>query len=447
MTQVGEGIVAYIIQLLSDKYLFAGVESVTFDSGVKLYRIGVNQAEEEFPPAGTPHWTSTYSYAALYARQGGAGETKAVKVNVRWSQKGCDGSAKVRGESSDGQVVIEGSFSISGDRGSADVTCEFKKKPAVVTNYGRGLAFTWTVTASGETASAPGGTPLRLFFTDAHPKPVNWSGEYAGHYLRIADWATTWAAGKSGESAVLAALWDKFSDGTQARLPHVTGFSYWKTGAPAQGLKQLLDPMYRDPDGIYVGVGAQELGWSCRAIAHTFMECLALNGIKCEEVEPKRPSGTLTFLVHNWESTPTPVNWADLYFAGVWVGSLWPPLNTAVPATITAASGSAYTIDMVKKPGVPAQGQPKAPLMFSNHWIVRVGGKLYDTSYGGAPHPDDPTAYGKASFGGWLVRTSPVPGGSIPSTWVNPSPGASPAAWLAHEVSKHTVKFNNRGKN
>jgi hypothetical protein len=400
MTQIGEGIFAEIIKYLSDEYLFTGVLEVTFDSGIQVFDLQAAGVEVEVPAAGTPHWTPGANFPAVYVRAGGTGETKALKVKVGWDQVGYDGSAKLKGESADGRIVIEGDFSISGATGDVVVDCQFTTKPTTVANYGAGAAFTWTVTAKGETFSAPGGNLLRLFFVDAKPKPHSW-GYYKKHYLKVIDWATAWAAGAAGEPAVLAAIWSRFSDGTRARVPHATGFAYWKTDNPVQDLKKVIAP---DTD-------AGTRGWSCRAIAHLFMECLAVHGIRCAEVIPETPGGTRAFLVHNWNVAASPVpNWEvapDLYYAGSWVPSSSPPLNTPTSTSLTkqpiaGPSTDPLEIDMRKQPGVPAQGQRNAPLMFGNHWIVQVGGHLYDTSYG-IRHPNDIVAYATASLGGWLI--------------------------------------------
>jgi hypothetical protein len=442
MTQVGEGIAASIIQLLFDDYLFVGVESVTFGSGVRVYEVGAGGTETEVPAAGTPHWTPTHSHPAVYVRQGGAGETKALKVRVEWSHHGRDGAARLKGVSSDGTTVIEGDFTIAGARGSADVACELTKRPATVANYGRGLGFTWTVTAGGETATAPGGTPLRLFFVDARPKPIAWGGEYVGHYLPVVDWATRWASGTSGGAAVLAAIWDKFSDGAAARVPHATGFAYWKTNDPAQNLRDLLDPDFH----------ANVKGWSCRAIAHTFMECLALHGIQCLEVIPNTAPGTRAFLVHNWTVRATTIpNWAprpELYYAGSWVPSDRPPLNTSVPTSLkklgpAGPSADPLEIDMLKRPGVPAQGQRRAPLLFSNHWIVEVGGQLYDTSYG-IRHANDFVAYARTSLGGWLVGTL---ADTYEEGWLWWVTSKASRAFVGMEISTHALVRQNGASN
>src|SRR5258706_4806816 len=153
-------------------FLMAAVTAVTFDSGIKLYLVEAGGTETETPRSGTPHWGSGKVYPAVYVREGGSGETKKLKVKVEWSQKGTAGSAKLKGQTSTGTIVIEGNFSISGERGTADVSCEFTKRPSVVANFGSGVSFTWTVECSGETVPATGGNTVILYFVDAKPRPI-----------------------------------------------------------------------------------------------------------------------------------------------------------------------------------------------------------------------------------------------------------------------------------
>lgn len=432
MTQLGEPVKVGVITSKPPKALAVAILSVTFKGIAKLYEVVKGGAENEVPAAGTPHWTSKGSHPALYVREGGTGETKDLVVQVQWSQEGHDGSAKLEGRTKDGGIVIAGDFSISGKRGKADVKCTFTKRPDKVANHGAGLSFRWNVTANGNAVGVSGGSPLKLYFVDAKPRPLNW-GNYKAHYVKAVDWATRWAAGKAGEADVLAAIWGKFSDGKGAHVPHVTSFAYWKTNNPVQNLKELIQP-----DG-----GVHKRGWSCRAIAHTFMECLALNGIQCLEVVPETAAGTDMFLVKNWDVSASPLpNWSkepDLYYAGTWIDSTSPPLNMPVATSLKqdlggAKPGPVLKIDMRKRSGVPAQGQPLAPLGFSNHWIVLVGGKLYDTSYG-AVHANSMAAYGKASLGGWLV-------GGIADTKVASAPWLAKRAsmaWEAHAQASHTL--------
>jgi hypothetical protein len=433
MTQLGEPAFVGTVQPQPLVTLFVVITSITFDSGIKIFDVQSGGAEVEIPSSGAPHWTLITNFPAVYVRQGGSGETKELKVKLAWLQTGHDGSAHLKGESADGAIVIEGDFDISGELGTAEVSCTFTTKPSVVANYGTGIGFEWTVTAAGDTVIATGGTLLRLFFVDAKPKPIGWS--YKAHYLKVIDWTTAWAAGQAGEAPVLAAIWDKFSDGTEARNPHATGFSYWKTSSCIQNLRRLVQP-----DG-----GALRLGWSCKAIAHLFMECLALHGIKCKEVIPNTAAGMQMFLVHNWDVRATPIpNWnspgrTDLYYAGSWRESRFPPLN--IPATTRSmqfvgntATAHPLVIDMKKRSGVPAQGQSRAPLGFSNHWIVEVGGKLYDTSYGGI-HANDMTAYARDSLAGWLMQYMDEP--ADPSlAWLSPP---TAYAWIARVIASHTL--------
>jgi hypothetical protein len=188
-------------------------------------------------------------------------------------------------------------------------------------------------------------------------------------------------------------------------VPHVTGFSYWKTRECAQNLINLLDPSFN----------ALAKGWSCRAIAHTFMACLSLHGITVLEVSPNRAGVTRMFLVHNWQKDPAPTpNWengADLYFGGSWVDSASSQHYDAVQSSLTKYRLTGWTtealsVDMRKVPGVPAQGQNLAPLGFVNHWIVQVAGELYDSSYG-ARHVNNITTYAQGALGGWLIDTLP----------------------------------------
>jgi hypothetical protein len=451
MPELGEGIAAAIIKQFSDKFLFAAIASVTFESGIKIFDVESGGAEKAVPPVGKPHWGAAKAYPAAYVRQGGTGETKDLKVKVKWNQKGFDGAAKLKGTSDDGKIEIKGDFNLSGLRGDATVSCQFSRKPDVVANYGKGTGIKWTVEAGGQTKKATGGSPLRLFFLDAKPKPIGWG--YKKHYLKVIDWATTWAGGKQTSGAVFKALWDKFSDGKGARVPHVTGFSYWMTDDPVQDLKTLITP----------GGPVLKKGWSCRAIAHLFMECLALHGIECLEVVPEAPPTALMFLVQNWDRRNTPFpNWqqySDVYYGGSWVSSAKPPLNSSVPTSLKkeviafgppdllgippiAQSEEPIKIDLKKVSGVSAQGQLQAPLGFSNHWIVEVGGALYDTSYG-AKHVNNINQYAKGALAGWLVATKKdsYRGGFL---WLTTRDSR---AWQCHSLPYHNLLRNNGDQN
>jgi hypothetical protein len=85
---------------------------------------------------------------------------------------------------------------------------------------------------------------------------------------------------------------------------------------------------------------------------------------------------------------------------------------------------------------VPAQGQRKAPLGFENHWIVQVGGHLYDTSYG-VRHPNSIVIYELTALAGWLIRTfsdqytQPGPAGAMVTR--------SSYAWICHEITRHSL--------
>lgn len=461
MAEVGEGIAAIIVTFFKPKYIFAAIKEIKFESGIEVYEVDKNGSDDKLPPGSNPHWGAGKVYPAVYVREGGAGETKELKVKVKWNQKNCDGSAKLKAKSSDGKIIIEGDFSVSGERGDKTIPCKFTKKPNVVKNYGRGIDLEWEVTASGETATAIGGSPLRLFFLDAKPKKFggDWTDPqpsgfgYKNHYLKVIDWATKWAEGKQGQASVLAALWDKFSDGSGARVPHITGYSYWKTEKCVQDLKTLITP----------GGGAGRKGWSCRAIAHTFMECLALHGITCLEVVPRTALGTYMFLVQNWNVRGTPItNWEQLpedYFGGTWVNSNSPPLSKTTPTSLkkevfgvgpvlpgnpplVISKDEPLEIDCEKRPGVPAQGQQAPPLGFSNHWIVEVGGRLYDTSYG-VCHANDIDTYRDSAVAVWLVgwKKDTYKGGFL---WLFTK---TSKAWRCHAQNKYNLIRQNGTSN
>jgi hypothetical protein len=462
VTQLGEPVCVGMVVDKPVETLFAAVTAVTFNSGIPVFDVAAGGAETELPAPGSPHWAGSAAvFPAVYVRQGGSGETKDLDVTVEWSQAGHDGAATLKGVSADASIAIEGSFTISGQRGSAVAKCKFTAKPDKVTHLGAGIGFEWKVTAGADTVAATGGSPLKLFFVDAKPKPIAWAfaNPYKAHYLKVIEWTTTWAAGQQGEAAVRAAIWDKFSDGSAARVPHVTGFSYWKTPGCVQDLRTLVRP---DGDAV-------RKGWSCRAIAHTFMECLALHGITCKEVIPVTAPGTRMFLVHNWNSPATPLpNWAgvpSVYYAGSWAHTASPPLNVAVATglfQVTAAGVTTSTplaIDMLKRPGVVAQGQRLAPLGFSNHWIVELDGQLYDSSYG-AIHANSMTTYAHDSLGGWLVDVLADPGAGAPTgfgaviAWLvnlfSSSSAAAPTsgeAWCSQAIASHTLQRNDGSHN
>jgi hypothetical protein len=438
------------------KTLAAALVHVKFESGIDIYDVKKGGAVEQLPAPGTPHWGAGKVHPAVYVREGGAGETKDLKIKVKWKQTNCDGKASLHGESGDGKIKIDADFDIVGDSGDKEVSCQFSKKPGTVANYGKGVDFSWKVTAGGITATATGAAALRLFFVDAKPKPIAWA--YKKHYLQAIDWATQWAEGKQGEAAVFQALWGKFSYRTfwkgeeRAHVPHVTGLSYWPHGnwkRLAQDLKRVVEPGY-----------AAANGWSCKGIAHLFMECLALHGIQCQEVVPNTPPTAKAFLVHNWEITLAPEpNWYDEpddHYGGSWVSTpTTPPLYREVrsglkkkvdPAIAPPPPARPLKIEFQKKPGVPAQGQASPPLFFNNHWIVEYQGKLYDTSYGIEHKTTDITDYGKKALAGWLADWPPdAAAKSGHLWWVKAEPAGM--AFVCHEFAEHTLMKDMGAKN
>jgi len=412
MSELGECIAVSSSQEADNTVLELAITAITFKSGIECYGFKRDKTAEIRPPGSDPHWRSWKVYPAVYVRKGGSGETKACEIDVKWTQQGCDGTADLIGTSDDGKIRIEGKIDIKGERGKATITAELTEKPDKVANYGAGVTFDWTVKAKGKNYAATGGSPLKLFFVDRKPRPIGWSGtnsHYKKHYIKVIDWATKWASGKATEKPVFDAIWDEFSTGSGARVPHTTGYAYWKRNTCIQELENLVKP----------GEKPRFHGWSCRAIAHLFMECLALHGIACQEVIPQVPAGRArVFLVANWERRPATIpNWpsdSSLYYGGS--GS---PIDTAPTwsfspthlkkhpfATAPTVDRGLLEIDMKKKPGIPAQGQNNAPPFFGNHWIVLSMGKLYDTSYG-LEHPNDKTQYADVSIPGWVVNGLP----------------------------------------
>jgi hypothetical protein len=432
--ELNDGAAPALAKRAKARFLTASIEEVTFQSGITLYDVDERGNESEVPSPGTPHWgAGTKLHPAVYVREGGTGETRDVKVKVAWSQKGFDGAAKLRGESTDGAIRVEGDLNVSGEKGGSTVTCSMAKKPAVVKNYGRSVGLRWRIEAGGSAHVVSGGSPVRLFFVDAKPKPVGWLDDpYKAHYLRVVDWATAWAEGKHGSADVFKALWSRFSDGKGAMVPHATGLSYWKTDDPVQNLKDVVKSGRAD---------ARRKGWSCRAIAHVFMESLAVNGIQSVEVIPAKPAGTALFLVKNWRKRATPIpNWPsqpDWYYGGSWVPSKRPPLSKGVPTSL------GLVIDLQKEPGVPAQGQSEPPMGFANHWIVLAAGKLWDTSYG-TESPNDIGQYAERGLAGWLIGaledSYPLVGGGKKRT-------RKSRAWICHELSKHALLRLDRSRN
>ena len=440
MTQLGESVNVALVTPKKEKFVVGAILEIRFESEIKLWELVNKQGTaKELPRPGAPHWgRGKRTFPAVYVREGGQGGVDTLKVKVKWAQKECDGKATIEGTYAD--VTITGEFSMNGPTGETIVDCKFTKRPQVVMNYGRGIPIAWQIEAGAETGPLTGGSPLKLYFVEQKPKVIGWEGENESFYLPIVEWATKWAEGTRGEKQVLDALWDKFSDGKQARVPHMTGFEYWKTTitrtspGPVQNLKELLCP----------GTDAPTRGWSCRAIAHVFMECLALHGIKCTEVIPQTPGNTIMFLVQNWRADPKPrpnlPEHPDVYYGGSWVDSSAPPHRRSVPTSLRNSKGELLVVDMLKMPGVPAQGQRDAPLGFSNHWIVEVSGKLYDTSYGMTHNSTSLDVYRDGALAGWLIALEDdvVPGSS---------PEESSMAWFCHELKKHSLAGGNARHN
>ncbi len=65
------------------------------------------------------------------------------------------------------------------------------------------------------------------------------------------------------------------------------------------------------------------------------------------------------------------------------------------------------TVSEVKdREGIPGQGNPNPPGGFANHFIIRLGGKYYDPSYGAGPYATE-SEWENAALDG-LVRVYPT---------------------------------------
>lgn len=433
------------------KEILVSIEEIYCDPEDTLFDVNHNQ----IPAAGVPHWKAGASHPAIYVREGSNGTKDSLRVKIKWvDNEQFTGQATLKGVSDPSlRIELEGTVDISGETGEKVVTCTFKKRPLEVRNLSSGVIMTWSITC--QTTHLTGGDQLKLFFVDAKPKPITWNDPYVNHYLKVVEWATTWAENKKTETPVFDALWSKFSDGTKARNPHVTGLVYWKTDNPAQNLNQVINPTFN----------AADKGWSCRGIAHTFMACLAVHGIRCREVEPNGNGGG--FLVHNWELRPGgPVpNWYSRpsnYYGGSWLGN-WPketqapvisiykelePIRAQGPPTAAGAYPTVpnprqelMEIDFKKKPGAIGQGQDSPPLTFGNHWIVAYQNKFYDTSYGMKHNTTVINDYGKAALAGWLIDRLPHETTVTQRVWLvfKKKKQAKCKAFVCREYSYHSI--------
>jgi hypothetical protein len=283
--------------------------------------------------------------------------------------------------SKDADVEVEGTASVSPSKTATPVVfnCKFKKLPKTVRLL-KNHRFAWTLDLPG--AGGPrklNATPLTLFVVDEKPKKVTWPDPNKDLYDWVLEYSCRWANGQTGADDVFKAIWKKFSTGTKARVPHETGYIYWKKNSCIQALYALR----------YSKKGGKTDGWSCRAICHFFMMSIAAHGLDCQSVIP---TGTpLGFLVAEWTlagaggdpanaGLPGPLSGglpAGFYYGGDWDYS-------APPKAKKDRKG--WHRDAYRTNPHPGQGQSNPVIVFANHWILDLKSGptgLYDTSYGG----------------------------------------------------------------
>lgn len=386
-------------QVAQKKLLSARVTKVEFKSGIKLWTTDKQKrADEEIPPAGEPHWEAgrTKKYPACYVRDGTSlGSTKRdVKVVVEITTE-LSGEATLTARRMD--VEITGKANVSPSKTAVGVifNCKCTKLPPTAALC-KHWEFNWELELAGQKRKL-NSTLLTLFIVDEEPKPVAWPGSDGNHnwYDWVLEYSCHWAGGQTGADKVFAAIWKKFSTGTAARVPHETGWSYWKTGLPIQVLRKCP-------------FDAEDQGWSCRAIAHYFMMAVAAHGLTCKTVIPVGSKGS-GFVVAEWDLSGIGgqtglAAWGYLhYYGGEWEDTT-PPKEKPDRAGLTRdATRNAHV----------AQGQSNPPLVFSNHWIVEMGSGpkgIYDTSYGGARVAKGSgvfklDAYKKVAISGWMAAS------------------------------------------
>ena len=328
----------------------------------------------------------------------------------------------------DKDVEVDGTASVSKSKKATEVVfnCKIKKLPTTVRLLEK-HRFAWTLKIDGGgPARNINATILTLYILDDKPKKVSgkwWDPENKDLYDWVLDYSCLWANGKTGADRVFEAIWNKFSTGTQARVPHETNWIYWKKRSCVQALFNLR---YQGRAMPYKGGKAN--GWSCKAICHFFMMSIAAHGLDCQSVVPT--GSTMSFLVAKWTlvgaggdpanvGLPGPLSAglpAGVYYAGNWSTSA--PGEMVVPPRPRADRKGWHRDADRAEPPHPGQGQSYPPLYFGNHWILDLKcgpAGLYDTSYGGKhidKGPSGPTpagvllgplgAYQAEAISGWV---------------------------------------------
>jgi hypothetical protein len=396
--------------------LSARVVSVEFQSGIPLWTIDdtvdPNAADpnRQVPPPGQVHWhAGKKKYPAVYVRDGAAGSpSRDLRVVVEITTD-LSGTARLTAQNLD--VEVEGTASVSASQTATRYTfnCRFTQLPKTVRLL-RYWRFAWHLELAGQTRTL-NATLLTLYIVDEIPRDITWgSGDNNKNwYDWVLEFSCSWAAGETGATNVFNAIWNEFSDGTRARVPHATGWAYWQTDDPAQALYKI--PYYnRDPDA------SKRKGMSCRSTCHFFMMAVAVHGMGCVEIVPvgDPEAAGAEFLVAEWTLVGAglrfPARGPGHYYAGDWAPVIPPRALPDRPG---------WSPDALPRNRHPGQGQSNPPLYFNNHWIVYMqsgGSGLYDTSYGGAGVPVSAGAlplagYQPVAISGWnaaIVGTSHI---------------------------------------
>lgn len=146
------------------------------------------------------------------------------------------------------------------------------------------------------------------------------------------------------------------------------------------------------PHGNDSGRSTQELldnadgSGQCGAWAYFFIDMLRVHGItSAERIEVKYRinAATIGFLVKNWNFSPAKNDVPESVRGGFFASMLY-SVPTSRKDAFTHLKGS----ECKTRPpnGVPGQNKPSPPPQFSNHFIVRYGGQVYDPSYGVGPY-------------------------------------------------------------
>lgn len=240
---------------------------------------------------------------------------------------------------------------------------------------------TWRYNPAGTGDVDAGSTRHLLYAVRADPLP----SVAAGHdrcYWTVLDVACRPARGLSAERAVAEAIFDRFADlNTRIRRKrdnHRLG--YWTapgTEASGRSTTELLANAH--------GSG------QCGAWAYFFLDCLRVHGIATArrvEVHRDPDANICGFLVKNWNFSPSAGDVPDD------VKGFMAFLLYTVPTSRKDAFTHLKNSECRTRPpnGVPGQHNANPPPQFSNHFIVRYDGRVWDPSYGIGPF---------ASFRAW----------------------------------------------